>query len=501
MGKRKSNTVKTSLNPSLDTFDESNEVVQMPMSFARSLIRQIVYNPKNTTSQKSYSYSLYTKENILKWIQSPISNEKNLRDASIYMYLNSMHYQRLIKSYAGLYKGAYVISPLGFEKISDQNARNKFKNSYYKNVKFLEILDVPSLMRASIAVAIRDGACYGVRWADKTSNFVQFIDPDICKISAVSNGTFLYSVDMSKIQGKLEFYPAAFTELYTKYLNTGEKYQEVPEDISWCIKGDSTIVDFSTPLFASVMPSLYTIANTESLMETASELKNYKMLTGKVPVDTAGNPLIGWDLYLKYYNQLSSALGENVGLAITPFDINQFSFEERTGISDINEISKSVENFWTTAGTSGLLHGVANDTSGVTKLSIKNDETYVLDMVSQVEKLVNRYLKTALNGTYKFKITILPITVFNEDEYVKKYKEAAMSGLAKSHYAASIGIPQYDIEGLTYLENEIIPFDSLVPMKSTYTGGANEAGRPSMNDEDLSDEGEATRGNDTNANR
>ena len=57
---------------------QQDALVEMPMSFARELIKQIVYNPKNSSSQKSYTYSLYTKENILKWLQSPSSNETSL---------------------------------------------------------------------------------------------------------------------------------------------------------------------------------------------------------------------------------------------------------------------------------------------------------------------------------------------------------------------------------------------------------------------------------------
>lgn len=476
------------------------EMVEMPAMFARELIKQIVYNPKKTSAQKSYSYSIYTKENIIKWLQSPVSNEKSLRNASTYMYLASMHYQRLINYYAGLYTGAFVISPLGFE--AKNIKKEAFVKQYYKVSKFLEQLDVPSLLRTVMAVCLRDGVFYGVKWSDKSSAFVQKIDPDYCKLTSITNGTFLYSVDMTKLKDKLEFYPAAFTDMYANYLATGEKYQEVPPEVSFCVKADDTIVDFSMPPFAAVMPSLYTIANTERLQETANELKNYKMITGMVPVDNAGNPLMGWDLYLKYYNQLCNAMGENVGLAITPFKLDQFSFEQKTGVADVDEISKSVANFWSTAGTSGLLHGIANDTSGVTKLSIVNDETYVGSILRQFERVINRCLKTNFSGTVRFKISMLPITVFNRDDLVKTYKEASSFGLGKSFYAASIGIPQYDIAGLNYIEKEIGDFENLIPMQSSYTTSSeNQAGRPAKKAEDLDDEGEATRDNDTNANR
>ena len=276
----------------------------------------------------------------------------------------------------------------------------------------------------------------------------------------------------------------------------------MPVDISVCIKADSTLVDFTIPPFAAVMPSLYTMANTEALQETAKELKNYKMLSGKIPVDDKGNPTMDENIVKKYYAHIANALGENVGLAITPFEFNTFSFENKSGVADVDDLANAVENFWATAGTSGLLHGRENNTSGVTKLAIKNDETYVLGMVQQVERVINRYLKTGFVGTSKFKINILPITVFNKEEYLKYYKEAVSFGIGKSQYAAALGVPQCDISGLNYLEQELIPFDQLTPLKSSYTSsGDDEAGRPKSDDTDLGDAGEETRDDDTNANK
>ena len=482
--------------------DRSTEIVEMPMYFARELIKQIVYNPQNSSSRKTYSYSLYTKENIIKWLQSPQSNEKSLRDASNYMYLSSMHYQRLIKYYAGIHMGYYVISPLGFEGKATVK-REAFLKQYYKVAKALELMDIPSMLQKAICIALRDGAYYGVRWADKSSSFYQEVDADYCQITHVSNGGFLFSVDMSKLQGKLDSYPPEFTQMYSNYLKTGAKWQEVPAEISACVKADDTIVGYTTPPFASVMPSLYTLANVESLQETADELKNYKMISGKVPVDEDGVPTIGWTLFEKYYSHLKNALGENVGLAITPFELDTFSFEQKTGVSDVDNVGKAVANFWSTAGTSGLLHGIPNDTCGVTKLSLKNDESYINGIVKQFEKVINRYLKVAFSGNIKFKITFLPVTIFNKDDERKAYKEAASFGLGKSYYAASMGIPQTDIAALSFLEDEVVGFKDLTPMQSSYNASAESAnaGRPKSSEEDLSKEGEATRDNDTNANR
>ena len=479
----------------------NQRMVEMPLYFAKALMRQLTYNPQNASSKKSRSYSVYTKENILKWLQSPTSssNEKSLRDASNYMYLSSMHYNRLLNYYAGLYTGAYVISPLGF---NGEAVKDNFVKQYRKVSKAIELMNIPTILREEILIALRDGAFYGVLLSDNNSAFIQQLDPDYCRITSICDGSFLYKVDMTKIASKLEYYPAEFSQMYAEYVRTGDQWQEVPVDISVCIKADSTLVDYTIPPFAAVMPSLYTIANTEALQETATELKNYKMLSGKVPLDDKGNQLIPDDVVQKYYAHIANALGENVGLALSPFEFETFSFENKSGVADVDDLSNAVANFWSTAGTSGLLHGRENNTSGVAKLAIKNDETYVLGMVQQVEKVINRYLKVGFSGTTKFKITILPITVFNKEEHLKYYKESVAFGIGKSQYAAALGIPQCDIEGLSYLESEVIPFDNLRPLKTSYTsGGSDDGGRPKSSDNDLGDAGEETRDDDTNANR
>ena len=473
-------------------------LMEMPASFARELIKQITNNPKNSSSKKNYTYSLYSRENIIKWLQSPSqsSSEQSLRNASNYMYLSSMHYSRLLNYYAGLYVGAYVVSPLSFSK---DDVKENFIKQYKKVSKALELMNIASLLRTTTLVALRDGAFYGVLLTDNNSAFIQKIDPDYCRITSICDGSFVYSVDMTKISSKLEFYPAEFTEMYSNYLKTGDQWQEVPLSIAFCVKGDDTLVDYTIPPCAAVMPSLYSMANVESLQESATELKNYKMLAGTIPTDEKGNLLMSDDLIDKYYAHIANALGENVGLAISPFEFNTFGFENKSGTSDVNDLANAVANFWATAGTSGLLHGVANDTSGVTKLAIKNDETFVMGMVQQFERTINRWLKTSFSGTSKFKISILPITVFNKEEYLKYYKEAASFGLGKSYYAAALGIPQSDIAGLNYLEKELVPFNELKPLQSSYTSASGDAGRPKS--KNLSDSGEQTEDNDSNANR
>lgn len=473
--------------------------IQMPASFARELMRQATYDPNKSGSKKNHSYPLKYKEDVLSWLQNPSSttSEKSLRDASNYMYLSSMHYNRLLNYYAGLYTGAYVIAPLGFNQ---NDISSNFAKQYYRVKKSLELMNIPHIMRFVTLVALRDGAFYGVIVSDNNSSMILKIDPDYCRITAICDNSYLYEVDMTKISRNLEFYPQVFTDMYLKYVETGERWQEVPIDISVCIKADETIPDYSIPPFAGVIPSLYTIANEEALQETASELRNYKMLSGQIPLDEKGNQLIPDDIVQQYYAHIARALDDRVGLALSPFKLESVSFENNASVSNLNTLSDAVANFWSTAGTSGLLHGRENDTSGVTQLAIKNDETYVIGIIQQFERVINRHLKTNFSGSQKFKISILPITVFNRGELIKYYKEAASFGIGKSYYAAAVGVPQIDIAGMDYIERNFVPFDNLTPLKNSYTTSG-DVGRPQEDLSELGDAGMETRDNDTNANR
>lgn len=170
--KQKNNKRKKTAN-----MNHNVDTVEMPLTYARELLRQLTYNPRVSSSKKSYTYSVYSKENILKWLQAPstTTNEKNLRDASNYMYIASMQYNRLLNYYAGLYTGAYVISPLGF---NEDDVKENFSKQYRKVSKALELMNIPHILREELLVALRDGAFYGVLLSDNNSAFIQKIDPD-----------------------------------------------------------------------------------------------------------------------------------------------------------------------------------------------------------------------------------------------------------------------------------------------------------------------------------
>ena len=164
-------------------------------------------------------------------------------------------------------------------------------------------------------------------------------------------------------------------------------------------------------------------------------------------------------------------------------------------------MSRAERQFWQDSGSSSLLFGdAANTTAGALKLSIKADEEIVFSWMNQLERIVNRILKT-ISGTQKFKISFLPTTNFNVGEMIGYYKDAASLGIpVKSAYSSVLGVSATEIPGMDYVEREILGMDELMPLTSGYNtaGLGDEGGRPQKDETDLTDSGTRMREDSNN---
>lgn len=472
---------------------------ELAATFAKAIAQQTIHDPNGKTSRRTTR--TYTRENIETFLESPTANEKELRNASIFLYQTHSRYRNLLHYYACVPRWYYTITPLSFSN-SEKIKKETFKKQYQKVCNLIESMSVIRSMREVALIALREGVYYGVIWGGDGNSFIlQKLKPDYCQIVSITDGNvFQFAYDMSKIEETdLEtYYPPQFADMYRSYQNGGSQYQLVPPEIGFCIKGDSSIPEYSIPPFSAVLPSLYSIKDVEDLTETSNEISNYKLLAGVIPVDGEGTPLIDYTTAMQYYSHIASNVGDRVGVAISPFELKSYDFEQSGTTAQIDNVARANENFFASAGTSALLHGATNSTSGVTKLAVKSDESFAFGLMYQCGTAINRFLKT-LTGNIKFKINFLPVSIFNEADMIDQYKSAMNFGMGKLQYAACIGIAQTDLLGQAYIENEILEFDTaFTPMQTASTRSAEDAksGRPES--DDISDEGEETR--DTTAN-
>ena len=470
------------------------------LDFANAQIRRLKNLSKNETSLEVVSFSDTTKEQLLDYMKNPKRNEKKIRDLSIAMYNSSTHYKRLILYYALMPVWSYVLKPVNFD--TKKKKDKTLRTNYQKAAEKVNMMNLKHEMQKAMIIGLREGIFYGAIWESASGNSftIQRINPDWCQLSSIEDGTWIYSVDMSRIkEDELYRYPKEFESMYRRYITDGEKWQEVPSKICFCFKADETAIEYSLPPWASTMPLILDVENYKGLQETASEIANYKLLSMRIPLDEHNAPKFNFDLAVQYYNMLVAELPPFVGAVMSPMELTDFNFDTDGNLASTDLVSKAERQFWQDSGSSSLLFGdAANTTAGALKLSIKADEEIVFGWMNQLERIVNRILKT-IPGTQSFKITFLPVTNYNLSEMIGFYKEASTLGIpVKSAYSSVLGTSATEIPGLDYVEREILEMDELVPLTSSYNSGGGDVGRPQVDDTELTDSGTRMREDNNN---
>ena len=475
---------------------------KVALEYASAQIRRLRDLNRNETSIEVSSFSDTEKKKLLEYLKSPKRNEKNIRNISIAMYNSSTHYKRLILYYALMPIWSYILEPLNFNVTTKKP--KSITSGYQKAAEKVQMMNLKHEMQKAMIIGLREGIFYGAIWESTSGNSftIQKINPDWCQLSSIEDGTWIYAVDMSRIkEEELYRYPKEFEGMWRKYKNGEGKWQEVPSKICFCFKADETCIEYSLPPWASTMPLILDVENYKGLQETASEIANYKLLSMRIPLDEHNAPKFNFDLAVKYYDMLTAELPPFVGAVMSPMDIEDFNFNKDGSLNNTDIVSRAERQFWQDSGSSSLLFGdAANTTAGALKLSIKADEEIVFSWMNQLERIVNRILKT-ISGTQKFKISFLPTTNFNVGEMIGYYKDAASLGIpVKSAYSSVLGVSATEIPGMDYVEREILGMDDLMPLTSGYNTAnlGDEGGRPQKDEVDLTDSGTRMREDNNN---
>ncbi len=452
-----------------------------------------------STSETNPTYTKYTKDQLVTYLGNPASYEKQLRKMSKYLFNISNYYRRLIQYFANMPTFSYTISPYGLDRSKTVNA-NKLKKAYYSSVAAVELMNLPHEATKMFTIAFRDDVYYGYEWETNDSAAFQNLNADYCKISSIEDGVYNFAFDFSYFdsnQDKLPNYPPEFQTMYDTYKTNTQlyKWQELDSTKSICIKVNEH--DYiPIPPFVSLFSALADIEDYRAISKNASETNNYKALAMEIPLGDKGEFLIDYNDAKEFYDMMTNVLPPNIGAILTPMKLTDWNFEKSGVNSDTNEVAKAEATFFTTAGVNKILFGGGEDPSATTlNLCTVNDQMIVFAVMRQLERWVNRKLKS-VSSSYKFRINFLPVTHYNIAEMHERYLKDATYGMpTRTAALATAGYAGTDYENMTYLENEILGLSNgEMPLKSsnTQSGSAgDEGGRPTnaSKGEGLSDAG------------
>ena len=450
----------------------------------------------------SPTFYLYSKDDIASFLKDPYTNEKSLRDAVIYLYGASSHFRRLIQYFVGLSDLSYVVSPY---KIDTVTANSKsIKRNYRKVMNLLSSMDIKNQFEKVLTVCFREDVFYGTIWESSDNSIIQQLPSDYCAISVIEDNVLNVSFDFSYFNSYsqyLDLYPEEFRKKYEIYKNdrSGSRWQELDSPNSFAIKCNKDILNYALPPFAGILREIYDIEDFKALKLTKTELENYAILVMSLGIDEEGNWTMDFDKAKEFWKNLDNVLPEEIGSVLSPMPINKISFE-RTHAEDSNTVVDAEQNLFTAAGVSSLLFNSSKSSANTLLLSIKADQAMTYSVVKSIECMLNRFIHRHSYGKY-FKITFLDCSPFNRKELGDAYLKACQYGLPMiSYYAATQGMAQDEIDGMNFLENDVLGLtERFKPLQSSNTMSSEsqeEAGRPESDIGELTDAGEQTREDD-----
>ena len=444
-------------------------------------------------------FKKYDKETIANWFLCPEDNYKYLRDASLFLYELSPQYKRLINYFGKMHMCNYVVASFGL----DQNTiidKAKYFTCYNRVVRRLEKMNIKHELQKVFIKCFLEDVFYGYIYETEDSFYIRQLPPEYCKIVGIEDGCFIYAFDFnyfSLYPEKLEIYGSEFEEKYETYKKSPDmRWQLINTKRQFCIKLNEEIPYPSIP-FMGVFEGIFDINDYKALDKAKAETDNYKVIALKIPIDDNNSYRIDYDDAVDFYNRLLEVLPDNIGAFLTPMEPKDFDFD-KAGQYDDGNVSIAIKNFWNDAGVSSVVFGGDKVTAATLEVSTKADADIVYGLAKQAERNINRLLKY-VKGYYKFKIILLDVTHYNQNDMFGLYLRGAQASLpSKSFAMATLGLTPSDMYSLNYIENEILDIpNSFFALSTSYTksGDYSEGGAPTQEEkgETLSDAGEATR--------
>lgn len=476
--------------PDKNLLDQYSQL--MFANLRKSLLQDLVNNRK-----ESALFTKYPIEKVVAMLESPYKNEKTLRTMSRFLYCTSSHYYRLVNYYATLPVFNYIVTPATLpKKINKKTYKDTYTKIIYQLEKYNLKCEIPKIM----AITLLEGIFYGLEYETSDAYYILPFNSNYAEISSTEDGTYVFSIDLNYFTTDrlylLDSYGEEIKNAYYRYRGNKELNIKGNTKLRWfepsngiCIKADETDMLYSIPIFSSTFLDILRLDDYKLLKKAKKTLDNYKVLAMKIDCDENGAPKMDFDIAKKYYNQAASNIPSGIGLIMSPFNINDFTFQS-SSTAESNAVNEAENDFWAGTGTSGMIFGSTKASSSSSLgMSVKADEQLAFKIMHQIGRCFNKKIKL-MGLSYLFKLKFLDQSIFNEDEMCNKFQKAAQYGVSGSKllYAASLGMSPSDVVNLSYLENDILDvtgsmFTSPLISSNTLSPDSSDGGAPTIEEQ------------------
>lgn len=475
-------------NSSIENFDAAMDAVKQLRLLDKTSYRSI---------------TSLNKDSVVQYIQSPASNEKNLRNVTWYLFYRSQVFQRIIMYFASLFcmEARTIIPEYSLTKtISD----NSILKSYNDTLSMLDNWNIENeFLKVRIKCLLQD-VSYNVAYYDNTGLFLLPLDPDYCRIyGQYPQGDFAFALDMTYFRGTNEWLVEAwgepFTSMWKEYDGkTANRWQLVPEEYSACFKYRSydwkTILSPFSGLFLHLI-NLEDIADVQAIADIQEIYKlvwmELETITGtKIPDDWKVDPQTA----IAYMNRLiSEALPDYTTAAVVPGKLNVVDFSNNDKTSETNKVLKTTEAVLNTSGGAQILNSAKISGTTAFNAAIKSDTEFAIStLLPQFEGWFNRIMPYVVSNPSTIKF--FHVSRLTKDDFQERLLKQGQNGLpVKLAIMTMNGISELQALSLNHLEEDILKLSERFnkPLSTSYT--QSDGGAPTKTDTEISDDGEASR--------
>ena len=460
------------------------------------------------------------KEELRQWFRNIGANEKNLRRTARYLYYRSNVFYRLVNWYADMFElNCRKVTP-EFDIVKKPKIKD-FLQSYSNILTALDILNLQNNMVEALITAFVEDVYFGLIIKDDTGCFFYKLDPDECLIDGkYKTGNYSFSIDMSKWSSSkrqkiMELIGEPLVSMYREYETTHVKYIHVPGEYALCLKFRSDTPNLIVPPFVSLFLQIASLEDLIDIQAEADALSIYKLIYMPLKVlsgtKDADDFEVSPDIAKDYFKNLLDAIPENVAGAMVPGEELKVIDFDNTNDKEVNSVEAASNQILQTAGGGAVINSSRITSTAAFNAWLKAETNFAIStLLPQIEGFANLQLsymlKIDLDVNQKL-VQYFQISTYTKDDLAKQLLESAQYGYSnRLAYGTLIGVSEKEQLASIFLETEVLKLQDkmIYPLTSSFTSSGDNSredgytpetgqGRPSVDDDKLSPEGERSR--------
>jgi hypothetical protein len=424
------------------------------------------------------------REELIAELRRSWSAPKEISKISRQLHNIDANYSKLVSYYANMFHVRYVVLPVQIRKdvaVADQI----YMEEYNRILEVTEGMSLETIIPEILEEIMINGSAYLTTFKDNATKTLSLIilPHDYCRtVFKTTLGTNviefdfryfeLYQLEEDKEQA-LALFPPEFREKWEAHwvrretMGTGKDQGWLELDPRFSTSITTNEKEIPPLIWAMEGIFEYDRVRDAETEKTVNQLQ--KILTHRIPMTNSGELIFDLDEVREIHRAISRITDEHEGLStITTFgDTQLLKLQDEDKVQN-RALDQAYEAIFRVGGVNSNIFMGKTDLS--LKINLRNDKAYIWKYVTQL----NNFINLVLNQLYNFKpfqaeVNILPITVAEEDDSIRLYRESATVGIGKLEAVIATGVKQRSLQDRAKLEQMINLDFMLKPLQSSHT--------------------------------